>query len=104
MRRISAPSSDFLSTAGLGAILLLPASVLLAAAGADEAKDRAYGQHLAQECTGCHRLDGVDNGIPSIVGWSPETFAATVKFYQEGKRTNPVMGSVASSLSDKQLG
>jgi cytochrome c553 len=79
---------------------------LLAAAGAsgaDDPKIQAYGRHLAQECTGCHRIDGIDNGIPSIIGWSPDAFVTTVKFYQEGKRTNPVMVSVAGSLNDKQL-
>ena len=34
------------------------------AASADDAKLKSYGRHLAQECTGCHRIDGVDNGIP----------------------------------------
>jgi cytochrome c553 len=71
--------------------------------GAHDAKLQAYGRHLAQECTGCHRIDGVDNGIPSIVGWKADMFIATVKFYQTGARTNPVMVSVANSLNEKQL-
>lgn len=70
---------------------------------ADESKLEAYGRHLARECTSCHRLDGVDNGIPSIVGWPPETFVSTMKFYSNGARTNPVMVSVAGSLNDEQL-
>ena len=70
---------------------------------ADDAKILAYGRHLAQECTSCHRIDGIDNGIPSIIGWTPDTFAATVKFYRDGARTNPVMMSVAGSLSDQQI-
>jgi cytochrome c553 len=73
------------------------------AQGAQDAKLQAYGRHLAQECTGCHRIDGVDNGIPSIIGWKADTFIATVKFYQSGARTNPVMVSVANSLNEKQL-
>jgi cytochrome c553 len=72
-------------------------------ATADEAKLKAYGQHLARECTSCHRLDGIDNGIPSIIGLAPDQFIATMKFYREGTRVNPVMVSVASSLSDEQL-
>src|SRR5689334_4672183 len=75
-----------------------------APAGADDApKLKAYGEHLSRECTSCHRLDGVNNGIPSIVGWPPETFINTMKFYSDGARNNPVMVSVASSLDDKQL-
>ena len=72
-------------------------------ATADEVKLKAYGQHLARECTSCHRLDGIDNGIPSIVSRPPDSFIATMKFYREGARINPVMVSVASSLSDEQL-
>ena len=74
----------------------------LAAAG-DDAKIKSYGRHLAQECTGCHRLDGVDNGIPSILGWDAERFMMTLRFYQAGARTNPVMVSVAKSLDEEQL-
>jgi cytochrome c553 len=72
-------------------------------ATADEAKLKAYGQHLARECTSCHRLDGIDNGIPSIIGLPPDLFIATLRFYREGTRVNPVMVSVASSLTDEQL-
>ena len=73
------------------------------AAAGDYAKRASYGRHLAQECTGCHRIDGVDNGIPSIVGWDPERFLTTLRFYQAGARTNPVMVSVAKSLDDEQI-
>ena len=69
----------------------------------DDAKREAYGRHLARECTSCHRIDGVDNAIPSIVGWPTDAFAATMKFYRDGTRTNPVMMSVASSLSEEQV-
>lgn len=97
--------------AGLGSIVSLAGPVLLpvlvlslvGAAGAADAKLQAYGRHLAQECTGCHRIDGVDNGIPSILGWPADQFVATMKFYQAGTRTNPVMVSVANSLNEQQL-
>ena len=74
-----------------------------ALASAEDAKQIAYGKHLSQECTGCHRLDGADNGIPSIIGWPAETLIETLKFYQTGARSNPVMVSVATSLSEKQV-
>ena len=78
-------------------------TALLVGADADEAKLKAYGQHLAQECTSCHRIDGINNGIPSIVGWPAETFITTIRFYRDGTRTNPVMVSVAGSLNDRQI-
>lgn len=73
------------------------------ASAADEAKLKSYGRHLAQECTACHRIDGVDNGIPSIVGWDAQRFVATLEFYRNGERPNPVMVSVAKSLDEEQL-
>lgn len=90
----------------LGVVPLTLAAGLLnsvAARAADEAKLRSYGQHLAQECSSCHRVDGVNNGIPSITGWDVDLFMRTLRFYQQGARTNPVMVSVAKSLDDDQL-
>ena len=72
-------------------------------AAADDAKLKAYGEHLAHECTTCHRLDGTDNGIPSIVGWDEDQFTTTLRFYQQGLRDNPAMVSVAKSLDEEQL-
>ena len=90
--------------AGLAGAPLLALSLWIAGnAGAQDAKLQGYGRHLAQECTGCHRVDGIDNGIPSIIGWKADMFIATMKFYQSGARTNPVMVSVANSLNEKQL-
>ena len=101
----SGPLRPRLSLSVAVAAFGLPA-VLIAAipqALAEEAKLLAYGQHMARECTSCHRLDGINNGIPSIIGWPTDTFVNTLKFYREGARTNPVMVSVASSLSDEQM-
>lgn len=72
-------------------------------AAANDAKLLAYGRHLSGECSACHRIDGVDNGIPSITGWDPEEFVATLGFYRKGDRTNPAMVSVAQSLDDAQI-
>ena len=68
----------------------------------DDAKVRNYGRHLARECAGCHRIDGVDNGIPPIIGWDADQFARTLAFYRTGERTNPVMVSVAKSLTTRK--
>ena len=84
---------------GLVMILLSFGSTLFAA----DVKLKAFGQHLAGECTGCHRIDGVDNGVPSIIGWPTDDFVATMKYYNSGARDNPVMKSVVGSLDDAQL-
>lgn len=89
-----------------GRASLAPICLLLggfALASANDPRQIAYGKHLSQECTGCHRLDGAADGIPSIVGWPADTLAATLKFYQTGARSNPVMVSVATSLDEKQI-
>jgi cytochrome c553 len=84
-------------------LALIACEAAVGAAVADDARLRAYGAHLAQECTSCHRLDGTDNGIPSIVGWEPARFIATMRFYQQGSRDNAVMVSVARSLDGEQV-
>lgn len=69
----------------------------------DKAMEIAYGEHLSSECTTCHRLDGTDNGIPSIIGWDPQAFVAVLGSYREGERTNQAMISVAKSLDEQQM-
>jgi cytochrome c553 len=89
--------------AGLTAALLAaPLFVAVTSAVADE-RTLALGRHLAQECSSCHRIDGTDNGIPSIVGQDPQAFAETIGFYRTGARTNAAMASVAQSLDDEQI-
>jgi cytochrome c553 len=70
---------------------------------ADDARLANYGRHLAQECTSCHRPDGMNVGIPPIIGVDVDSFVATMKSYQSGARPNPAMVSVAKSLDDEQL-
>jgi cytochrome c553 len=64
---------------------------------------KALGRQLAQECAPCHRLDGLDAGIPSIVGLEPDYFVETMSLYKNGQRNNPAMVSVAQSLDDRQI-
>ena len=77
----------------------------LAPAAAQPSPDTlAYGKHLAQECTTCHRADGRSGGqIPNIFGLDREFFLTTMRFYKTGARTNPVMNSVAEALNEEQL-
>ena len=75
-------------------------ALLSAPAWADPEK-LAYGKHLSQECTTCHRPDG--KNIPVIYGLEVDYFRTTMKFYKTGARDNPVMNSVAQMLNDDQL-
>ena len=86
--------------------LLIATLVLSALAAQSQSADQrriSYGRHLAQECTACHRIDGTDNGIPSIVGQDPVYFTVTMGYYKSGARANQVMVSVAQSLDDAQV-
>ncbi len=90
-------------TAGRGLLLLaVIGGAPVPPSRADDAKMLAYGRHLANECSGCHRTDGRDNGIPSITGWPAAEFTATLAFYRDGARPNAVMVSVAKSLDEDQ--
>ena len=84
----------------------LMSAVLLAtitAATADEARLAALGKRLASECTSCHKEDGKNEGIPSIVGWGTREFVLTMEYYQRGDRRHQVMNSVAQSLDGEQI-
>jgi len=65
--------------------------------------DHEYGAYLAAECTTCHRADGTDHGIPSIVGWPPDEFVIALHAYKRGKRVHPAMQLVAGRLSDEEI-
>ena len=73
-------------------------SQILAIAG-----DPEYGAYLAGECTTCHRMDGADEGIPSIVGWPADDFVIALHAYKSGTRVHAVMQMVAGRLSDEEI-
>ena len=65
-----------------------------------------YGRHLAQECTACHGADagqGKESGIPRLAGRPAAELTDLLHAFREGRRTNPVMVSVAKSLDEKQI-
>jgi cytochrome c len=65
--------------------------------------DVAYGEYLASECLTCHRRDGSDQGIPSIVKWHPEDFVVAMHAYKRKLRPHPVMQMMAGRLSDEEI-
>jgi cytochrome c553 len=104
-KRHRLPRSRDSSTDFRPAAAMLVATALLGApepVGAS-ANLKALGRQLAQECTPCHRLDGADAGIPSIVGLEPDYLIETMSLYKNGQRNNPAMVSVAQSLDERQI-
>lgn len=65
--------------------------------------DPDYGEYLSGECVTCHRADGGDEGIPSIVGWAEEDFVTALHAYRAEHRDNPAMRLVAARLSDEEI-
>lgn len=84
-------------------LLTLPIFAVMAAAETDQQKLVRYGEQLAQECVTCHRRDGKDDGIPSIIYLSEEEFVTALNLYKTGQRRNKVMVSVAASLDETQM-
>lgn len=69
---------------------------------ADEDKVR-YGEFLSRECSVCHQRDNDEGEIPYIFGISEENFIEAMRLYRDEERNNPVMISVAKSLSDEEV-
>ena len=84
---------------------LLPVSSRFRSQNAcDDARLLAYGKHLSAECSGCHRIDGVDHGIPSITGLATRRFH--LRRWTSSKPAAapiPAMISVARSLDEEQV-
>ena len=84
-----------------GSVVTICCSLAVSNVWANDLKD--YGEYLAGECTTCHRIDGAQSEIPSIVGWDAEALTAVLKSYKSGELDNPAMVSVAKSLDDEQI-
>jgi sulfide dehydrogenase cytochrome subunit len=61
------------------------------------------GPQLAAMCASCHRLDGRDKGIPSIVGLDKQRLAGAMVAFKSGERSSQIMHAVALSLSDDEI-
>jgi len=85
----------------VAAALLVALSALRGGAEDQEALTR-YGRHLASECTSCHRSDGTQGVIPALAGRPEAEIVGLLQDFRSGRKTNPVMVSVAKSLDDRQ--
>ena len=82
---------------------IILAGVGLHPADAQEAgASLAYGRHLAQECAGCHSAQ-TGGDIPVIAGKPAAELSDLLRSFRQGRRTNPVMVSVAKSLDETQI-
>jgi cytochrome c553 len=90
-------------TTRLIATLLLAASSLALIIFSSPAAENNQGAQLAAMCAACHRLDGQDQGIPSIIGLDENKFAGMMAEFKSDKRKSQIMGVVARSLSNEEV-
>ena len=83
--------------------LSMVANLVVSFAECSLAADNDQGAQLAATCAACHRLDGHDGGIPSIVGLSEEQFVAVMTAFKSGERSGPIMRTMARALSNEEI-
>jgi len=60
-----------------------------------------YGEYLAGECTGCHKVSDEFTGIPAIFGLAESHFVGRLNDYASGVVENAAMAMVARNLDDE---
>jgi cytochrome subunit of sulfide dehydrogenase len=83
--------------------LWISASFFVSIADRADAADDNRGAQLAATCASCHRPDGRDDGIPSIVGVGAEKLAAMMQAFKSDDRSSHIMHAVSLSLSDDEI-
>lgn len=67
-------------------------------------RDIGYGEYLASGCTTCHNIGNTNDSIPVIHGKDESYLIQALLEYKNNKRENKTMQSVASALSDEEIG
>ena len=67
--------------------------------------DAAAGKKKSEPCKACHGEAGISVSpeFPNLAGQHADYLAASLKHYQEGKRTNAIMKGMAANLSKKDI-
>jgi cytochrome c553 len=91
------------SATRLIATLLLAIFPIVLIVFSSPAAENNRGAQLAAMCAACHRLDGQDQGIPSIIGLDENKLAGMMAEFKSNKRKSQIMGVVARSLNDEEV-
>jgi cytochrome subunit of sulfide dehydrogenase len=83
-------------------LLSIATGALVPIANRSMAADDNRGAQLPQYAH-CHRLDGRDKGIPSIVGLNHKQFTDIMAAFKSGERSSQIMHAIALSLSDEEV-
>jgi cytochrome c553 len=93
--------------AGLGMRKIIATSIaaglFIILADRSYAADRDAGAKLAAMCASCHRLDGGNGAIPTILGMSPEMLNRAMLAYRSRERPSHIMRAIALSLSEEEI-
>jgi cytochrome c553 len=86
-------------------VLLAGLFALFGVAGiAQAAGDAQAGKAKAGACAGCHGANGQGAGsYPKLAGLPEAEIVKALQEYKSGKRTNPIMKTFASKLSDQDM-
>jgi len=84
-------------------MLAIAASPILLAVSARAAAANDQGGQIAAVCASCHRLDGGEKGIPSIIGLDEDRLTRAMLAYRLGERSSYIMRAIALSLSDEEI-
>jgi cytochrome c553 len=61
-------------------------------------------QALSARCAGCHGADGLGVGtFPALAGKDADYLAKSLQDFKSGARVNPMMNTIAKSLSDQDI-
>jgi cytochrome c553 len=105
-KMLAACRAGFSTPKILGRSLVLAiaaASPILLAVSARVAAANDQGEQIAAVCASCHRLDGGDRFIPSIVGLGEDRLTRAMLAYRLGERPSHIMQAIALSLSDEEI-
>jgi cytochrome subunit of sulfide dehydrogenase len=79
--------------------LAMSGGIVVLSADRSAAGERDRGAQLAAICASCHRLDGRDQGIPSIIGLDEATLVAEMRAFKSGERPGQIMRVMSLSLT-----
>jgi len=79
--------------------LAMSAGMLMGFADRSGAAERDRGAQIAAVCASCHRVDGRDHGIPSIIGLDEATLVAEMRAFKSGERPSQIMRIMSLSLT-----
>ena len=102
-KMLAACRAGFRKILGRSLALALAASSILLAASAHAAAANDQGGQIAAVCASCHRLDGGEKGIPSIIGLGEDRLTRAMLAYRLGERPSHIMQAIALSLSDEEI-